>query len=1056
MKQHLKRVLALACMLAVLLCALPFAASAAEVGEFTVLSTTDMHGRCWDTNVLTGSSDSANMLAVATAVKQLGKENTILIDNGDLYQGTQVSGYQLSQQAAGATTDPNPMALSLAEIGYDFAMLGNHEFNYSWKVMSDVRSYLQSRNVSTLCANLYYDGTDGVHARGENVFTPYAFKTFTVNGKAFKVAIIGFENTDCPRWDVADNYPGIVFTHPDNPTGSMAWEAERYLAQVKAEGADAVIVAYHAGMGDPTDPADIQFGVNSENQVASMIANNTGIDLVIAGHDHSIYTNASCKDKDGKVVPVVNGGGQTLTVTTFAVAEDGTLSVKENKNLSLSGYSADADLKAKIAPYAAAAETYVSQPVGHLTGTWDSVSNYYLARSDAMDLVNRAQIAQGTVHLLEKYDTPEAVAALKEETGLDHLTVDLSATSMVISGGYKVKAGEMSMKDIYRLYRYDNSLYLVPLTGAQIKGILEFNASERLSVSTMSGTPVFATKGDDFTNPIFYGLDFVYDMSREVGDRVVIRQFADGRAFDLSKTYLMAINNYHLSNGPFKDYTPDDAIWSQSDDMGGATVQTLIAEFLAAAEPDGVAPDPSDWSIVYTGEIKTGTAEGKYIGKLAQTPESLKSGDTVMIYHVAGNQLLATNGADMGPVASTEVSVGDKEIGTDDEKAIFTLEIDAEGKALFRDADGNYLTAVSGLKMVSPATELSTWDIQPVGSDGIVHLHSVNAAYNGNKNQYLEFYSGKFTTYGLGSGGGAYEYMIFVVPAADCAHEHTRTDSKAATCTEGGYERTVCLDCGMELAGTSEPALGHDYQPSVVAPTCTAKGYTLHTCSRCGENYKNAYTDALGHSYKDGKCTVCGAKDPSYQPPVDNTPKYEDFKDLPANAWYKESVSYALANGLMNGTGDGIFEPDGALTRAMLVTILYRSEGEPSVEGLKNPFQDVADGQWYTKAVIWAADKGIVNGTSETTFDPDANITREQIAAILHRYAGKPETKGDLASFPDAATVSDYAKTAMAWAVEKGIIGGSDGKLDPRSNATRAQVAAILMRYLKLAENRPQ
>ena len=283
-----------------------------------------------------------------------------------------------------------------------------------------------------------------------------------------------------------------------------------------------------------------------------------------------------------------------------------------------------------------------------------------------------------------------------------------------------------------------------------------------------------------------------------------------------------------------------------------------------------------------------------------------------------------------------------------------------------------------------------------------------------------------------------------------CSHEHTKTERREATCTEGGYERTVCLDCGMELAGTSEPALGHDYQPSVVAPTCTEKGYTLHTCSRCGENYKNAYTDALGHSYKDGKCTVCGEKDPNYQPPVDNTPKYEDFKDLPANAWYQESVGYALANGLMNGTGDGIFQPDGALTRAMLVTILYRSAGEPRVDGLKNPFQDVADGQWYTKAVVWAADKGIVNGTSETTFDPDASITREQIAAILHRYAGKPETKGELASFPDAATVSGYAKTAMAWAVEKGIIGGSDGRLDPRSNATRAQVAAILMRYLTL------
>ena len=241
---------------------------------------------------------------------------------------------------------------------------------------------------------------------------------------------------------------------------------------------------------------------------------------------------------------------------------------------------------------------------------------------------------------------------------------------------------------------------------------------------------------------------------------------------------------------------------------------------------------------------------------------------------------------------------------------------------------------------------------------------------------------------------------------AACAHSDTeRKNAKAATCTAAGYSGDLC---------------------------CTLCGALLQ---------EGAPTPPLGHSYRDGKCTVCGVKAP---------PQYEDFKDLPANAWYKESVGYALANGLMNGTGDGIFQPDGALTRAMLVTILYRSAGEPSVDGLKNPFQDVADGQWYTKAVVWAAGKGIVNGTSETTFDPDASITREQIAAILHRYAGKPETKGELASFPDAATVSDYAKTAMAWTVEKGIIGGSDGKLDPRSNATRAQVAAILMRYLTL------
>ena len=235
MKHILKRSLAFVCMLALLVGIAPLAitASAAEVGEFTVLSTTDMHGRCWDINVLNDTKTTNSMLNVATAVKgvRAGKENVILIDNGDTYQGTPVSSYQLSLQKQGKTDLPNPMALSLKEIGYDAATVGNHEFNYAWDLMNDVRAYLadgtKGNAVTSLCANLYYDGSDGVHAKGENVFTPYMFKTFTVGGKDYKIAIIGFENTDCPRWDVPDNYPGIVFTHPDNTTGSMAWVHRR-------------------------------------------------------------------------------------------------------------------------------------------------------------------------------------------------------------------------------------------------------------------------------------------------------------------------------------------------------------------------------------------------------------------------------------------------------------------------------------------------------------------------------------------------------------------------------------------------------------------------------------------------------------------------------------------------------------------------------------------------------------------------------------------------------------------------------------------------------------
>ena len=123
----------------------------------------------------------------------------------------------------------------------------------------------------------------------------------------------------------------------------------------------------------------------------------------------------------------------------------------------------------------------------------------------------------------------------------------------------------------------------------------------------------------------------------------------------------------------------------------------------------------------------------------------------------------------------------------------------------------------------------------------------------------------------------------------------------------------------------------------------------------------------------------------------------------------------------MNGVGSGKFEPDGQLTRAQLVTVLYRAAGEPDTGKQVNPFTDVADDAWYTKAVIWAANNGIVNGVAKNTFAPDDSITREQIAVILYRYAHEENTEdGKLTSFPDAKDISGYALEAMNWAVARG------------------------------------
>ena len=180
------------------------------------------------------------------------------------------------------------------------------------------------------------------------------------------------------------------------------------------------------------------------------------------------------------------------------------------------------------------------------------------------------------------------------------------------------------------------------------------------------------------------------------------------------------------------------------------------------------------------------------------------------------------------------------------------------------------------------------------------------------------------------------------------------------------------------------------------------------------------------------------------------------YTDVPVGQWYFDAVHYAYDHALMDGMGGGTFAPGLPMTRAMLVTVLYRMAGAQPVTG-GHPFTDVPAGQWYSDAIAWAYQNGIVKGMTATTFCPTLDITREQTATVLMRYTeksgGDVSARAPLSAFPDAADVSGYALEAMQWAVAEKVINGvaSNGVnyLCPGENATRAQIATLLQNYLE-------
>ena len=330
-----------------------------------------------------------------------------------------------------------------------------------------------------------------------------------------------------------------------------------------------------------------------------------------------------------------------------------------------------------------------------------------------------------------------------------------------------------------------------------------------------------------------------------------------------------------------------------------------------------------------------------------------------------------------------------------------------------------------------------------------------------------------------------------VIPAKGHDYSYAET-SVAPTCTEPGHYKGTCPTCGKDYDDVV-PALGHDWGEWVtsIEPTVSTVGYRYHICNRDGCGYREGEDIPKLHTHtwdagvvtqkptaaepgvRTYTCTVCGQTRTEAIPAtgVPETcnggpacPGYA-FRDMPApSIWSHAGLDYCIDHGYIAGTSATTVTPDGECTRAMIVSILHRVQGEPTkvngyeLKKLAPPFDDVERGRWYTDAIWWAKLTGVVSGMSPSTFAPDDPITRAQLAVILYNYTqqfapGSLTETGSLTGFPDAGSVPSWARTAMAWAVGNGLISGVGENgvsyLRPEGCATRAQVATILMNYDK-------
>ncbi len=498
---------------AALLCILPAICSAKDV-EIKILQTSDIHGNMFPENFITMTPAKGGMSRISSIVKDYREkygENVILLDNGDILQGQPTVYYYNYVD----TVSPHVASQIMNYLKYDAGNVGNHDVETGRKTLD---RWASNCDMPILGANILDSNT------GEPHFTPY--KIFERDG--VKIAVLGMITPAIPVWLSEDIWNGLTFIDIEE---SIA----KWLPIIKEkENPDIIVGLFHAGKSGA-----ILAGYN-ENPSMEIALNVPGFDMILFGHDH-IVENRKVRNISGDSVLIMNPAntGQFITDITIKATLDDNGKVKsksiEGRLTDVNNYEPDEEFLAVFSPQITAVRNYVSEPIGFFTDSITSAGALF-GLSKLIDLIHKVQ--------------------------LEHTGADISFAAP-ISANTSIKAGTVHMSDLFSLYKYENSLYVIELTGKEIKDYLEFSYSLWANQMKNPDDHLLKFKQKEETgeslrakleNPTYNfdsaaGIKYIVDVTKPDGEKITIIEMADGTPFDMEKTYKATLSSYRGNGG---------------------------------------------------------------------------------------------------------------------------------------------------------------------------------------------------------------------------------------------------------------------------------------------------------------------------------------------------------------------------------------------------------------------------------------------------------------------------------------------------------------------------